>query len=170
MTNQRPQWEDQIYRFHYYRFDKTVTLAGNFFIGLVQQSANLINIGFDASNDNSENTYFNTNGSWQPTEMHGTLMIRPVVGSSYFIGLNEFENVLETVQLYPNPARNVLNIKVTNDTKIIQTSLYDLTGHCVWKGEFTEIIPIDHLNNGLYFISLTTAQGQIITQKFIIRK
>lgn len=170
MTNQRPQWEDQIYRFHYYRFDEIVTLTSNFFIGLVQQSANLINIGFDASNDNSENTYYNTNGSWQPTEMHGTLMIRPVIGSSYFVGVNEFENASETVQLYPNPASNLLHVKVSDKTKIIQTCLYDLTGRCVWKEAFTETIPVGHLNNGLYFISLTTEQGQIINQKILIRK
>ncbi len=170
MENQRPQWEEQIYCFHYYKFDKTVTHTGNFFIGIVQQNSNLINIGFDASNDNSQNTFYNTNGSWQPTEMHGTLMIRPVVGDSYYIGVDENDFSTEAVELFPNPASNILNIKPSEGIEIIQTSLFDLTGRCVWRDAFTQEIPVGNLNDGLYLISLTTAQGQIITQKIVIRK
>ena len=170
LENQRPQWEEQIYRFHYYPFDKTVTLAGSFFIGIVQQASSLINIGFDGSNDNSMNAFYNTNGSWQPTEMHGTLMIRPVVGKSYYIGVEEFESPSETVRIYPNPASNVLNINIQEDTEIVTTCIFDLTGRKVYQNAFKETIPVDNLTDGLYFISLTTAQGQVITQKIVIRK
>jgi len=170
LENQRPQWEEQIYRFHYYPFDKTVTLAGSFFIGIVQQASSLINIGFDGSNDNSMNAFYNTNGSWQPTEMHGTLMIRPVVGKSYYIGVEEFENHSETVRIYPNPASNVLNINIPENTEIVTTCIFDLTGRKVYQNAFKETIPVDNLTDGLYFISLTTAQGQVITQKIVIRK
>ena len=170
LGSQRPQWEEQIYRFHYYPFDKVTTLAGSFFIGIVQQSSSLINIGFDGSNDNSQYTFYNTNGSWQPTEMHGTLMIRPVVGPSYYIGVEELESVSETVKLYPNPANNVLNINVSDDTEIVATSIYDLTGRRVYQNAFTKAIPVGEFRDGLYFISLTTAQGQVITQKIVIRK
>ena len=170
IENQRPQWEEQIYRFHYYPFDKTVTLAGSFFIGIVQQASSLINIGFDGSNDNSMNAFYNTNGSWQPTEMHGTLMIRPVVGKSYYIGVEEFESPSETVRIYPNPASNVLNINIPENTEIVTTCIFDLTGRKVYQNAFKETIPVDNLTDGLYFISLTTAQGQVITQKIVIRK
>jgi len=170
LENQRPQWEEQIYRFHYYPFDKTVTLAGSFFIGIVQQASSLINIGFDGSNDNSMNAFYNTNGSWQPTEMHGTLMIRPVVGKSYYIGVEEFENHSETVRIYPNPASNVLNINIPENTEIVTTCIFDLTGRKVYQNAFKETIPVDNFTDGLYFISLTTAQGQVITQKIVIRK
>ena len=170
LENQRPQWEEQIYRFHYYPFDKTVTLAGSFFIGIVQQASSLINIGFDGSNDNSMNAFYNTNGSWQPTEMHGTLMIRPVVGKSYYIGVEEFESPSETVRIYPNPASDVLNINIPENTEIVTTCIFDLTGRKVYQNAFKETIPVDNLTDGLYFISLTTAQGQVITQKIVIRK
>jgi len=170
LENQRPQWEEQIYRFHYYPFDKTVTLAGSFFIGIVQQASSLINIGFDGSNDNSMNAFYNTNGSWQPTEMHGTLMIRPVVGKSYYIGVEEFESPSETVRIYPNPASDVLNINIPENTEIVTTCIFDLTGRKVYQNAFKGTIPVDNLTDGLYFISLTTAQGQVITQKIVIRK
>ena len=170
LGNQRPQWEEQIYRFHYYPFDKLTTLAGSFYIGLVQQTSTLINIGFDATNDNSQYTMYNSNGSWQPTEMHGTLMIRPVVGKSYYIGVNEFESASEAIRIYPNPASNVLNINIPENTEIVTTCIYDLTGCKVYQNAFTETISVNELHDGLYFISLTTTQGQVITQKIVIRK
>lgn len=170
LSYQRPQWEEQIYRFHYYPFDEVLAYAGSFFIGIVQQSNALINIGFDSSNDNSENTCFNSNGSWQPTEMHGSLMIRPVVGESYYIGVEELGKPSEAVSLYPNPASNELYINVADEVEIINTCIFDLMGRKVYQNAFTKVIPVGDLQDGLYFISLTTAQGQVIIQKIVIRK
>ena len=170
LGNQRPQWEEEIYKFHYYPFDSLKALAGSFFVGIVQQNNGLINIGFDGSTDNSANTFYNTNGSWQPTEMHGAVMIRPVVDG---LVLNSVENHTidsPNIRLYPNPASNVLNVSISGSVEIVQTSIFDLTGRRVWQSTFTEEIPIGHLNDGLYLVSLTTAQGQVFTQKIIIRK
>jgi len=169
LANQRPQWEEQIYAFHYYPFDQTLAFAGSFFVGIVQQNSGLINIGFDASNDNSQYAMYNTNGSWQPTEMRGTLMIRPVVDGRTLHGTEEHDSA-QAITLYPNPAKDLLHIEVADGTEIQQTCLYDLTGRRVWQSGFSREIPVGHLNDGLYFISLTTKQGQVITQKFIIQK
>ena len=170
LSYQRPQWEEQIYRFHYYPFNEIVAFTGSFFIGIVQQSNALINIGFDSSNDNSENTFYNSNGSWQPTEMRGTLMIRPVVGESYYIGVEELERPLEAVSLYPNPASNELCVSVSDEVEIVKTCIFDLMGRKIYQNAFTKEIPVSDLQDGLYVISLTTAQGQVITQKIVIRK
>ena len=167
LTGQRPQWDDQIYRFHYYKFDRIVCLSGIFYIGLVQQSNGLINIGFDTSIDNSQYNFYNTNGSWQPSDKHGSLMIRPVVGPSYFIGLEEPTNNC-TLRLYPNPVGSILHLE--GDFEGGQISLYDLTGRKVYQSVYQHEIPVESLHNGLYFISITTAEGQIINQKFIIEK
>ena len=170
LGNQRPQWEEQIYDFHYYPFDSIISFAGSFFVGIVQQTTGLINIGFDGSNDNSAYAFYNTNGSWQPTEMHGTLMIRPVIDGKTLHGVEELEHTSSIVNLYPNPASNMLNVSISENTEIIQTCIFDLTGRRVWQSGFTKQIPVGNFNDGLYFISLTTAQGQVITQKFIISK
>ena len=93
-----------------------------------------------------------------------------MVGPSYYIGVEELESVSETVKLYPNPANDVLNINVSDDTEIVATSIYDLTGRRVYQNAFTKAIPVGEFRDGLYFISLTTAQGQVITKKIVIRK
>lgn len=167
---QRPQWSDMPYRFHYYRFSQPVMLSGSFYIGLVQQNNGLINIGFDASTDNRQYNFYNVNGSWQQSEMRGSLMIRPVVGPSYYIGLNDFESQKQNVELYPNPVQNTLNIMHSEDITIVQTSIYDLMGRKLLQNTFEPTISVESLAEGMYFISLTTAEGQVITQKFIIRK
>lgn len=170
MRNMRPRWGDQAYQFQYYEFDQLVMLSGAFYIGLMQNNNGLINIGFDASNDNSQYNFVNVNGSWMPSEMHGSLMIRPVVGSSYFIGVDEFESTTPNVKLYPNPTSNLLNISVSEDTEIVQTCIYDLMGRQLYQGAFETAISVTNLVEGMYFIRFTTTEGQVITQKFIIKK
>ena len=170
LGSQRPQWEEQIYKFHFYPLDSIITLAGSFFVGIVQQTSSLINIGFDASNDNSFYTFYNTNGSWQPTEMRGTLMIRPVVDGRTLHGVEEIETGLSGISLYPNPVSNTLNVSVSDDVEIVQTYIFDLTGRKVYQGRFEKTIAVNNLTNGLYLLSLTTANGQVINQKFIISK
>ena len=167
LQNQRPQWEEQPYRFTYYKFDQTVTTASAFYIGIEQRSDALINIGFDASIDNIQYNFINTNGSWQQSSKHGSLMIRPVVGASYYIGLNEQESTA-SLRLYPNPVSQVLHLE--GDFRNGQVSLYDLTGRKVYQGEYQHEISVSSLNDGLYFIHVITAEGQVINQKFIIRK
>ena len=170
LSSQRPQWQEQIYRFSYYKFDRTVALAGAFYVGIEQRSDDLINIGLDTSNDNIQYNFINTNGSWQPSSKHGSLMIRPVVGASYFIGVEENgpSTGSEAITLYPNPVQNTLHLEGNIDGG--QVSIYDLTGRKVYQGEYHTEIPVDQLNDGMYFLNITTREGQVINQKFIIRK
>ena len=170
LENQRPQWQDQIYRFSYYKFDKTVTLAGAFYIGIEQRSDDLINIGFDTSIDNIDYNFVNTNGSWQQSSKHGSLMIRPVVGASYFIGVEENGHSTGSgaFVVYPNPVSNILHIE--SDIDGGQLSIYDLMGRMVYQSEYQTEVPVSQLNDGLYSLSIITSEGQVINQKFIICK
>ena len=51
-----------------------------------------------------------------------------------------------------------------------QVSLFDLTGRIVYQGVYQHDIAVSSLNNGMYFIQVVTAEGQVINQKFIISK
>ena len=166
LSGRRPEWQEQIYRFSYYKFDETVALANAFYIGIEQMEGGLINIGFDASIDNSQYNFVNTNGSWQQSSKHGSLMIRPVVGASYYIGVQENEE--KNLRLYPNPVSSVLHLE--GDFENGQVCLYDIVGRKVYQSEYQHEISVSNLNDGLYFIQIITAEGQVINQKFIIRK
>ena len=170
LSNQRPQWHEQPYRFGYYKFDETVTSSGTFYIGIVQGSNGLINIGLDATLNTSQYNFVNVNGSWQPSSMPGTLMIRPVVGSDYYIGVEENGPSTDsgTLAVYPNPVRQTLHVE--GDFEGALTAIYDLTGRQVYQGEYRPEIAVNGLKNGLYFIRIVTTEGQVLTQKFIIEQ
>jgi hypothetical protein len=170
LQGQRPHWQEQPYRFSYYKFDKTVTTANTFYIGIEQTNSGLINIGKDATTDNSQYIFVNANGSWQPSNKPGSLMIRPVVGPSYYIGVEENgpSTGSGTFAIYPNPASDVLHLEGNFESG--QMSLYDLTGRMIYEGVYQPTISVSDLNNGMYFIRIVTTEGQVITQKFIIEK
>ena len=130
----------------------------------------LINIGFDSSIDNIEYNFINTNGSWQQSSKHGSLMIRPVVGASYYIGVEENSPSTGSVvfTVYPNPVRNTLHIE--GDLDGSQMSIYDITGRKVLETEGQSELSVDGLCDGLYFLRVITAEGRVLNQKFIIEK
>ena len=170
LSSQRPQWQEQPYRFTYYKFNQVVTSASSFYIGIEQSHSSLINIGLDASTDNSQYNFVNVNGSWQPSSMHGSLMIRPVVGHSYYIGVEENGSSTGSgaIAVYPNPVRHTLHLE--GDFNDGQMSIYDITGRKVYQGEYQNELSVIDLNSGLYFLQVTTNEGQVFTQKFIIEK
>ena len=72
----------------------------------------------------------------------------------------------------------ILKVKDFHESGIMEVStanaqssvIYDLTGRKVLQGEYQPNISVSQLNNGLYFIQIVTAEGQVINQKFIISK
>ena len=165
LTNRKPVWSNEMYQFAYYKFDQTVRLNGVFYVGIEQQSTGLINVGFDGSNDNSQYNFFNSTGVWQQSSKHGTIMIRPVVGKGYYIGVDETPT--DQIVLYPNPVSGTLHIEgVENGASV---SLYDLTGRKVLQSSFAPEISVEGLSNGLYILSITTTDGRVFNKKISIK-
>jgi len=77
---------------------------------------------------------------------------------------NLFEN---SISIYPNPVSNSLKIHNTSSTKIESIKIYDVLGKLVLqeKEQFTHI-NVSHLNSGLLFVTIETAQGAI-TKKVV---
>ncbi|MBQ3710418.1 MAG: T9SS type A sorting domain-containing protein [Bacteroidales bacterium] len=165
LSGKKPYWEDQIYKFVYYKFDRKIRLNGVFYIGIVQQGSGLLNVGFDTSSDYSQYNFINVTGSWQQSSKRGAIMLRPVVGSGYFIGVNETSDSNITVR--PVPASTTLHIEGVTDG--VSIALYDLTGRLVMQRSFTDEIPVDQLHDGLYLLNITTANGNVITKKIIVK-
>ena len=165
LSNKRPEWSDQLYQFVYYKFDRMVRLNGTFYIGIVQKTDNYINIGFDASNDNSCYNFFNVNGRWQQSTMKGTIMLRPVVGKGYYIGLEE-QPSSDQVTLYPNPVKTTLHIEGIDNGA--QVTVYDLTGRIVMSESFSNELFLGHLNPGLYLLNIITTDGAVVSKKITV--
>ena len=167
LSNKKPIWKDQLYQFAYYRFDRLIKLNGVFYIGLIQQSNGLINVGFDTSKDNSEYNFYNVTGSWQQSTKPGSIMLRPVVGGDYYIGVGEQQADYQ-VRVYPNPASSVIHIEGVESGSTI--AVYDIIGRKVLQSDFTNELSVNQLSNGLYLLNITTAEGIVISKKFMVNQ
>ena len=93
-------------------------------------------------------------------------------GLSFFIGINDSVNTsiinikdnLINYELYPNPCRQTIQIKNTNQN--FDYEILNLSGKLIKKDNSNGVINIDFLNNGIYFLKFTTKRGYRIL-KFV---
>ena len=80
----------------------------------------------------------------------------------------------ETFTIYPNPAKNVVNIDFPySNTEPTNLSFYDLTGKLILNKRFIgvynyENIDISSLSSGYYIIQLQSGNGKINRQKLLV--
>ncbi|MFL3661533.1 MAG: T9SS type A sorting domain-containing protein [Polaribacter sp.] len=68
--------------------------------------------------------------------------------------------------VYPNPSTNFLNLKTQENLSSLQ--VLDILGKSIiLKKEVKETLDISTLNNGVYFLKLTSDNGLISTKRFI---
>jgi DNA/RNA endonuclease YhcR with UshA esterase domain len=85
-------------------------------------------------------------------------------------GMNEIEK--NKVNVYPNPANNVLNFELNISTATVQ--LFDITGKTLKSintnnNNFS--VSLSDFNNGIYFYSIMDAEGKkIATNRFVVAK
>lgn len=80
------------------------------------------------------------------------------------------EQKLESLKIYPNPAKDILQIAMINQdiTKYIFT-INDSSGKLVLRSENEKIINISKLTNGIYFGTLSI-DGKKVSKKIIVQK
>jgi len=172
LVRQRPKWDETLYGFHYYTFPDPLIINGTFYIGLMQEEIGSINIGFDASQDNSQYNFYKSDEQWRNSDYPGSIMLRPVVGSSYFVGNDEYTSTKNpTLNIFPNPASTVINLRsetfATDNTTEI--SIIDLTGRVVFFSKWQNQLTLDFLTKGMYLIRVNNTSGQFATQKLLIK-
>lgn len=80
-------------------------------------------------------------------------------------------DLFHSIHIYPNPAREMLNINNESGATVLSVELLDITGRKVLhqEGKNLNELPVGPINNGLYFIRIRTDEG-IITRKINIEK
>ncbi len=171
LNNQKVRWSDHIFEYVYYPLNNQAVIAsGTIYVGIEQQGAEIINIGFDKSTDNSAYNFYNSNGSWLQSQLPGSLCIRPVVGKSYYIGLKDTDTEETALQLFPNPASSTLHLGGIGSNRLASIDLYDLTGRLLQHLEYQTEISVSEFTDGLYFINITTDDGKVLAKKFMVSK
>ena len=74
------------------------------------------------------------------------------------------EAIMENVSIYPNPTKDILNIKTTDVIRSIK--LIDSLGRIILEGA-SNILDISSVKKGIYFLHVTNTQNQTLTQRII---
>jgi hypothetical protein len=74
------------------------------------------------------------------------------------------------INVYPNPVKDVLNVRVNSEA--VTLKLYDASGRLVkqqqMNGKTIQQITVGYLKNGLYLLKIENATG-VTTKKIIIQ-
>ncbi len=161
-----------LYAFTNYKLDTTLLVSGTFFVGYEQLNQNLI-VGFDANNDAGDKIFYNAGNQWYPSQFHGALLIRPVLGSPLISGITQHvASQSHSIRIYPNPATNEIHLADININRIkpVEISIYDLLGHRVIHQFLTQNrIKTELLPSGLFLLKIRQG-NRLYSTKFLIRK
>ena len=80
-----------------------------------------------------------------------------------YIGINIKDDQIN-YELYPNPSSQTIQIKNTKQN--FDYEILNLSGKLMKKDNSNGVINIDFLNNGIYFLKITTKRGHRIL-KFV---
>lgn len=92
--------------------------------------------------------------------------------SAYLIALNGDDilsnsdfTMSNTISLWPNPVKEILNINSLNEDIISAITIYDIQGKLIIESS-NNSINVDSLSNGVYIVKISTNKGEY-TKKFI---
>ncbi len=167
-----PNYSTRLNEFTRIELDRPIVVSDTFFI-VIEQLDSYLNIGYDINNDNLRNIFFYTGQSWENSYSlpKGSLMVRPSFGN-YTLPLTKTKSVeiAETLKIFPNPASEVLYIKLPhNGSEIYSVKVYNIMGvilmHLITDNN---TIDISSLEKGMYILQLSSFDGEEkYTTKFI---
>jgi hypothetical protein len=147
---------EEINGFHTYTLPSAIPVNGIFYIGWRQRSETFLNAGVDNNTYHNGNQYYWINGSWNVSQISGTLMIRPVLGPLLNTSVEDhFYRSINTLRFWPNPSVDY----ITFDPEYLQNkesfyiTVYDLQGRKIMSVPLRDRIDISSLKEGLYIIS-----------------
>jgi hypothetical protein len=180
MERQKPQHSDSLGIFVFYPLDTPVLVRDSFYVGWQQLSTRLLNIGLDRNSPVQGVKWTSVQGTWQPSSISGSWMIRPVLDDSLsFPAAVHHRKVVTSPLFYPNPTNGLLRIRwdmlpdsEIQESKTFQLRLRDIGGRIVEQQTIqTQQNPeITEVANGLYFLELSTSDRIIHTQKILIQR
>ncbi len=164
----RPEYEDELNKFHRYVFEEPLFIEGDFFIGWTQTTEDKLNIGFDYNTINNKKTFYNISGDWMQSQIPGSLMIRPLFGT---IANSISTTDIESLKVYPNPATDKINIELPHNIDKTQSiEITDIQGKRFYAKQqiHSNSLDISRLPKGIYLIKITdNSSKRIFMSKFV---
>jgi hypothetical protein len=161
------QQEQGLNTFYEIELSQLVPVDGVFYVGFSQPATLYLNIGFDRNAGVTGRLFYNNGVSgWQQDSLNaGAVMLRPVMAGQA-LGLEELDEVVPQVQVYPNPNKGRLSFSAPYRG----FTLHDMTGRQVLQHQaqvWQDAVALPALAPGLYIIRIQTDK-QVLTQKLIL--
>ncbi|MCK5856509.1 MAG: T9SS type A sorting domain-containing protein [Bacteroidales bacterium] len=174
----RPEFSDDLFKFHTYVLDNAVAVNGTFYVGWKQSTKDNLNLGWDYNNNNMDNVFYNVTGNWYNSSFEGTAMIRPILGSDdqAYVGIPSKTNDDISLVIAPNPIHsNYLQLSLSGNKNYnnedYHIRIFNINGQLIIESNYQNKIDVSNLQSGIYLIQLFTTNGQTqISKKFIINK
>lgn len=163
---------DEINGFYTYILPEGVMVNDVFYVGWRQLSETFLNAGFDVNTPNAGKQFYSLSGEWQPSQVQGSLMIRPVVGDRIkTTSINDiYYRDMSHVKIWPNPASDYINISYREMplSGLSYIRVVDLAGRELINVPFSDRVDISSLREGMYFI-ITTSNGKPVGYNRLIK-
>lgn len=132
---------------------------------------------YEYTKSNNEHTINDTFANIDPTYVYNVgkatvgALQHFAVASSALLAVGEVQpgHSLESVKVYPNPAKDILNIELPKEIKHFAVEISDMNGRSIIHAEDERKINASKLVNGLYMVTIKTDTNST-TRKVIIEK
>lgn len=162
--NVRPEFPDGLNRFYNHLFDEYVKLGVQvFYVGWIQSTNHLLNVGFDRNVNSLTKNFFNASGEWIQSSFEGSIMIRPLVGKALDDAQEEYKTTTTEIEVYPNPSgtSSYITIQLPESEMDPQNRPYqtlriiDVSGRLVYEGPYVSSFPVQAMERGFYIVHIT---------------
>lgn len=155
-------------------FTEEVVVSDTFYIGYMEtvtDGSDRIRVGLDASHDTGEHLYYRNTvyHQWvQNDEVHGSLMIRPLFGTTVPDPVTGVEDPGKPVSVYPNPNKGEFYIKGSVDNIQIITVTGQSIGFASEDLEDSKKITLRETVPGLYIVRYRSG-AKVFTDKILVK-
>ena len=163
-----PVYVDSLNGWYYYPLDEPKIVSGDIYIGWVQTTSEMLNVGFDVNTNNNSKIFYNVSGNWTNTQFKGSVMMRPVFGKSseqyipeYPAKINEVLSSTDNIFIYPNPFNDLLTIEFVEHKKHT-IKIFNLFGQKVkeLKVDQKKInLTLSDLNDCIYILNVINEEN-----------
>lgn len=155
-----------------YRISKPLKIGGSFWVGWVNKTTDMLNVGFDLNNNHNDKLYYNLSGNWVQSAFSGSLMIKPVFGN-FAKGQTGIDKPTKNYDftIFPNPAINHINLNLAEGEFPASIRIINLAGQVVISRLFeNSSIDISNIPSGIYLLQLTFRDKTTAAKKLVIIK
>jgi len=163
---------ENINGFYTYILPDGIMVDDIFYVGWKQRSKTFLNAGFDVNTPHGGKQFYWLNGSWNQSQVNGSIMIRPVVGEPLKITSidDTYHSIDKKIRIWPNPASDFINIDHGENSLygIAYLIFVDLHGRELLKTPLNERIDISSIPDGFYII-VTSLNGRPISYTRLVK-